>query len=121
MFRRFGHEKVSVLDGGLKGWVKAGLEVIGGPETTVEPQIYEIETADIMKVQSCDRTVIGYSELVQNLMNFNVDRPVTMIDARPGTPSILIQRVDFQGGNLNRGTFRQVTRQEVSISLFLCF
>ena len=31
----FGHEKVSVLDGGIPKWIKEGYSVVKGPQATV--------------------------------------------------------------------------------------
>lgn len=37
MFRLYGHEKVSIVDGGLPAWEMAGYETIGGPLEDIAP------------------------------------------------------------------------------------
>ncbi|KAM4689096.1 thiosulfate sulfurtransferase-like [Discoglossus pictus] len=42
MFRVFGHDNVSVLDGGIKNWMKLGLHVTS-EETKVKPETFQAE------------------------------------------------------------------------------
>lgn len=43
MFRHFGHDRVSILDGGLQAWVNAGLPVETGPARPVPPVPFKAE------------------------------------------------------------------------------
>ncbi|XP_071495721.1 thiosulfate sulfurtransferase-like [Diadema antillarum] len=51
MFRLFGHDKVSVLDGGLKQWQADGQPVESGNGSAVEPKLFTAKPArrDILK------------------------------------------------------------------------
>jgi thiosulfate/3-mercaptopyruvate sulfurtransferase len=77
MLKAFGHEKVAVLDGGLKKWV-ADKNPVESTIPTWSSTKYEGVT------KRNESLVIDYPELVNNLLNFTADpNPICMIDARP--------------------------------------
>lgn len=74
MFKSFGHEKVSILDGGLFKWVTEKRHVISG----------EIpETPSTKFNATCDsNVVIKYEQLLVHSMDFMFDKQFTIIDTR---------------------------------------
>ncbi|KAF9082311.1 hypothetical protein BGX29_003948 [Mortierella sp. GBA35] len=72
MFKAFGHEKVSVLDGGLKAWKAAGYPVESG-DAKVQAKEY--------KVPKLDADIIRYHDQILQLVR-NKDSKTTIIDAR---------------------------------------
>ncbi|KAJ3373767.1 hypothetical protein HDU91_004303, partial [Kappamyces sp. JEL0680] len=77
MLKVFGHENVSVLDGGLKAWTKAGKPIEKGPGQPWEVQEYTgVSSRD-------NRMVIDYPQLLSSLNDFTATTPLTMLDARP--------------------------------------
>ncbi|XP_072277170.1 3-mercaptopyruvate sulfurtransferase-like [Pyxicephalus adspersus] len=70
MFRVFGHPQVSVLDGGLKAWIKEGHPVKSGKELRPEPVEFQakLDTSQ----------VVEHEEMVENVEN----RTIQMVDAR---------------------------------------
>lgn len=70
MFRVFGHPRVSVLDGGLKAWLRKGHPVNSGKEP--RPVAAEFQA----KLNSSQ--VVGYEEMVENIEK----RTFPTVDAR---------------------------------------
>lgn len=46
MLKSYGHQQVSLLDGGLPAWKAAGYDVITTPNGDVEPSVYPVNTFD---------------------------------------------------------------------------
>uniref|UniRef100_A0A8C5WJB2 Mercaptopyruvate sulfurtransferase n=1 Tax=Leptobrachium leishanense TaxID=445787 RepID=A0A8C5WJB2_9ANUR len=59
MFRVFGHPQVSVLDGGLKAWIKEGFPLNSGKEPRPTPVDF------LAKLHTSQ--VVGYDEMVENM------------------------------------------------------
>ncbi|KAG9469475.1 3-mercaptopyruvate sulfurtransferase [Eleutherodactylus coqui] len=70
MFRIFGHPQVSVLDGGLKAWLREGHPVNSGKESRPQPTEFQakLDTSQ----------VVGYEEMVENVEK----KKFQMVDAR---------------------------------------
>ncbi|WP_318481900.1 sulfurtransferase [Photobacterium leiognathi] len=71
MFKAMGHNKVSVLDGGLPAWIAAGYDTESGELTTITPSVFNAELQP--------EWVIDADGLNQLL----ADDSVAVIDARP--------------------------------------
>ncbi|KAI8896328.1 rhodanese-related sulfurtransferase [Globomyces pollinis-pini] len=74
MFKVFGHQNVSVLDGGLKKWVAEGREV--------ESKITSFEPSEYVVPQTDKELVINYPELLQKVSDFVHASNFTLVDAR---------------------------------------
>lgn len=71
MFRAFGHEKVYVLEGGLKAWIDGGFRVVSGPEDAPALGIFTATLrADL---------IVSKDDLLGNIET----NAVTVLDARP--------------------------------------
>ncbi|XP_053577191.1 3-mercaptopyruvate sulfurtransferase [Bombina bombina] len=70
MFRVFGHPHVSVLDGGLKAWLREGYPVKSGKE--LKPQLVEF------RAQLDSSQVIGHEEIEEN----REKKKFQLVDAR---------------------------------------
>ncbi|MEE6522624.1 hypothetical protein FKM82_021250 [Ascaphus truei] len=70
MFRIFGHPQVSVLDGGLKAWLREGLSVNSGKEP--RPQLAEF------RAQLDAAQVMGHEEMMENTES----KKFQVVDAR---------------------------------------
>ncbi|KAF8960001.1 hypothetical protein BGZ46_001648 [Entomortierella lignicola] len=73
MLKAFGHEKVSVLNGGFKAWTSAGYLVEKG-EANITPKKYETATLNLDRIKFYDQ--------VLKIVKEN-DSKITIIDARP--------------------------------------
>ncbi|KAI1308943.1 hypothetical protein EDD11_004152 [Mortierella claussenii] len=73
MLKAFGHDKVSVLDGGFKAWTAAEYPVEKG-EANTSPKKYAVPTLD--------KNRIKYYDQVLQIVKDNKDN-ITIIDARP--------------------------------------
>ncbi|KAI8596477.1 Rhodanese-like domain-containing protein [Dissophora ornata] len=73
MLKAFGHEKVSLLNGGFKAWTAAGYPVEKG-EANITPKKYEIP--------SLKQNRIKYYDQVLKIVK-DKDNKITIIDARP--------------------------------------
>ena len=69
-FMTFGHEKVSILDGGLPAWIKAGHEVTVSPAHATAPSNYE--TTDSL-IPVTDKSCVIKA----------IDEDIQIVDARP--------------------------------------
>ncbi|KAM5148853.1 3-mercaptopyruvate sulfurtransferase-like [Mantella aurantiaca] len=70
MFRVFGHPHVSVLDGGLRAWLREGYPVKSGKEPRPKPVEFQA------KLNSSQ--VVGHEEMVENVEK----KTIQMVDAR---------------------------------------
>ncbi|KAG0053456.1 hypothetical protein BGZ83_001061 [Gryganskiella cystojenkinii] len=77
MFKAFGHEKVSVLDGGMKAWRAAGYPVEKG-DATIQAKEYNVPTLDMTRIRDYDQ-VLKIAKAHRNKEN----PPSLVIDARP--------------------------------------
>ncbi|KAJ3339114.1 hypothetical protein HDU93_008598 [Gonapodya sp. JEL0774] len=75
LFKIFGHEKVSVLDGGLPGWIQAGLPVTAEVDE-IKPSTFVAKTPDAGRVIKYP-TVLSYVS--------NPESAPQLVDARPTT------------------------------------
>ncbi|KAF9175078.1 hypothetical protein BGX21_001551 [Mortierella sp. AD011] len=73
MLKAFGHEKVSVLNGGFKAWTAAEYPVEKG-EANITPKKYDIPTLNLDRIKYYDQVL----KIVKNN-----DNKITIIDARP--------------------------------------
>ncbi|XP_784437.2 thiosulfate sulfurtransferase [Strongylocentrotus purpuratus] len=71
MFRLFGHDKVSVLDGGLKQWKEDGYAVESGDESVVDQRVFSAKPANPSLLKNFD-------EVLENQKTDNF----TLIDCR---------------------------------------
>ncbi|KAH6577264.1 hypothetical protein BASA61_003680 [Batrachochytrium salamandrivorans] len=69
-FRSFGHEKVSVLDGGLPKWLADGHPTVSG-DTTVEPAVYSGKVIP--------EIIANFQRIEKTMM----DHDCQIVDARP--------------------------------------
>jgi len=69
-FMTFGHEKVSILDGGLPAWIKAGHQVSGAPDRDNLPSDYKTSSSRI--------SVTDKAGVIKA-----IDEDVQIVDARP--------------------------------------
>ncbi|KAI8804872.1 3-mercaptopyruvate sulfurtransferase [Cladochytrium replicatum] len=74
-FKVFGHDKVSVLDGGLKKWVSESKSVESGPVPSFEPTAYKANFNPDM--------VIDYQNLLVDATDFLYAEKSVILDARP--------------------------------------
>jgi thiosulfate/3-mercaptopyruvate sulfurtransferase len=72
-FKVFGHEAVSVLDGGLPAWKKEGGDLETSPPTEYTPTTYPVPKKNETLVRSFEQI----TELAKN-----VDKSVQILDAR---------------------------------------
>ncbi|XP_063282576.1 3-mercaptopyruvate sulfurtransferase [Pelobates fuscus] len=70
MFRVFGHPQVSVLDGGLKAWMKEGYPLKSGKEPRPKPVEFQAK----LNVSQ----VVGHEEMVENMEK----KTFQLVDAR---------------------------------------
>ncbi|OCT85562.1 thiosulfate sulfurtransferase isoform X1 [Xenopus laevis] len=70
MFRIFGHPQVSVLDGGLKAWLKEGHAINSGKEPRPQPAEF--------RTQFNSSLVVGHEDMVENIEK----KIFQMVDAR---------------------------------------
>ncbi|KAF9183700.1 hypothetical protein BGZ51_003849 [Haplosporangium sp. Z 767] len=74
MFKAFGHNKVSVLDGGFKAWKAAGYPIEHG-EAKIEPKTF--------KTGGLDKNMIRYyDQILQIAKDQDGNQHITIIDAR---------------------------------------
>ncbi|KAF9356267.1 hypothetical protein BGX26_005489 [Mortierella sp. AD094] len=73
MLKAFGHEKVSVLNGGFKAWTAAEYPVEKG-EANITPKKYDVPTLNLDRIKYYDQVL----KIVKNN-----DNKITIIDARP--------------------------------------
>ncbi|KAJ3187138.1 hypothetical protein HDU85_007176 [Gaertneriomyces sp. JEL0708] len=73
-FKVFGHDKVSVLDGGLPKWLQEGRPVTSRAPTT-QPTKYQAVFKDDL--------VIDYQTLMMHVSDFMYAKNFTIVDARP--------------------------------------
>ncbi|ORZ26687.1 rhodanese family protein [Lobosporangium transversale] len=73
MLKAFGHEKVSILNGGFKAWTAAGYPIEKG-EANITPKNYAVPTLN--------KNRIKYYDQVLEIVKSNNDK-ITIIDARP--------------------------------------
>ncbi|KAF9971621.1 hypothetical protein BGZ73_005413 [Actinomortierella ambigua] len=96
MFKAFGHKNVSVLDGGFKAWTAAGLPIVKGEQSKIEPKEY--------KVHPLNKDMIRDYQQILAIVN-NENSPVTVIDARPSprfTGRAPEPRVGLSSGHMPR-------------------
>ncbi|KAG0346002.1 hypothetical protein BG004_002653 [Podila humilis] len=75
MFKAFGHNKVSVLDGGFKAWQNAGYPIEQGDDK-IEPKEF--------KVPALDQNLIkDYKQILHIVKDPASNNSTTIIDARP--------------------------------------
>ena len=72
-FKVFGHKTVSVLDGGLPAWQKAGGELENSPPKKYSPVTYPVPQKDEILVRSFEEI----TDLVKNN-----DASIQILDAR---------------------------------------
>jgi thiosulfate/3-mercaptopyruvate sulfurtransferase len=75
-FYAFGHDRVSILDGGLPAWIAAGLPTESGKSQVYSPQSVEYTAASLRP-----GTIRSYEEMVANARM--ASRGQTVLDARP--------------------------------------
>ncbi|CAO3625124.1 unnamed protein product [Cunninghamella echinulata] len=83
-FKAFGHQQVSILNGGLPAWLKQGQQTIGGPVEKIKPQHYTepILHRDVVKNYEQVLSIVKkYAAASQNENNNKQDLP-QIIDAR---------------------------------------
>jgi thiosulfate/3-mercaptopyruvate sulfurtransferase len=73
-FRVFGHDRVSVLDGGLKKWIKEGLPVTD--------KVPEQVNSSGFSTQFQQGMVADYDAIIKNLSDFTQPDAFTLVDAR---------------------------------------
>ncbi|KAF9577050.1 hypothetical protein BGW38_007996 [Lunasporangiospora selenospora] len=73
MFKAFGHDKVSVLNGGLKAWKAAGYPIESG-EAVIQPKTYT--GAEL------DGSLIRYYDQILKIVTDASNKSTTIIDAR---------------------------------------
>ncbi|KAF9434949.1 hypothetical protein BGZ76_007145 [Entomortierella beljakovae] len=73
MLKAFGHEKVSVLNGGFKAWTSAGFPVEKG-EAEITPKKYDVPTLNLNRIKYYDQVL----KIVKD-----ENSKITIIDARP--------------------------------------
>nr|KAJ3404879.1 hypothetical protein HK105_003841 [Polyrhizophydium stewartii] len=76
VFKYFGHDRVSVLDGGLPKWIREGLPIDEGSKT--EPYATTYPAREPRKDM-----VIGLRELGLSISDFSSAEPLFILDARP--------------------------------------
>ncbi|KAG0096876.1 hypothetical protein BGZ93_003825 [Podila epicladia] len=69
----FGHNKVSVLDGGFKAWKSAGYPIEKG-DAKIEPRVFQVPNLDETKIRD-------YKQILHIVKDSNTS--TTIIDARP--------------------------------------
>ncbi|KAF9208211.1 hypothetical protein BGZ59_010744 [Podila verticillata] len=74
MFKAFGHNKVSVLDGGFKAWTSAGCPIEKG-EAKIEPKVFNVPKLDEAMIRS-------YKQIL-HIVKDPSNTSTTIIDARP--------------------------------------
>ncbi|GAN05060.1 3-mercaptopyruvate sulfurtransferase [Mucor ambiguus] len=76
-FKAFGHDSISVLNGGLPAWEKADGPVETGPPEPVEPQVY--------KVSHINKDIVrDYETVLSNARNIQQGKDgAQVLDARP--------------------------------------
>ncbi|KAJ3271437.1 hypothetical protein HDV01_006643 [Terramyces sp. JEL0728] len=77
MLKAFGHEKVSVLDGGMKKWKMENRPL----ESTIPD--YKTSSYDI-PAEISPNMIISYSQLLTSVSDFTSNRKDTILDARSG-------------------------------------
>lgn len=73
-FYAFGHDRISILDGGLPGWLAEGLPVESGKPKTFDQAKYNVSPLRPGMIRS-------YDEMVANARM--ASRGQTVLDARP--------------------------------------
>ncbi|KAG0266144.1 threonyl-tRNA synthetase [Mortierella polycephala] len=74
MFKAFGHNKVSVLDGGFKAWKAAGYPIEYG-EANIEPKTF--------KTGNLNKSLIrNYDQILQIAKDQDGNQHITIVDAR---------------------------------------
>ncbi|XP_065662233.1 thiosulfate sulfurtransferase [Hydra vulgaris] len=96
MFQAFGHEKVSVLNGGLRKWVEAGFPTVTGPYANEE-----LEASKKHYKASLNYSWVKDFEWIQK--NSNSTLPVQVVDARNRNRFLGIKNdgsIDKEGGHI---------------------
>jgi len=75
-FFAFGHDRVSILDGGLPGWLAEGLPVEKGESSLYQPETVEYKASPLRPGM-----IRSYDEMVANARM--ASRGQTVLDARP--------------------------------------
>ncbi|WP_305812370.1 sulfurtransferase [Photobacterium leiognathi] len=91
MFKAMGHNKVSVLDGGLPAWIAAGYDTESGELPTITPSVFNAELQPEWVIDAD-----GLSQLL-------ADNSVAVIDARPRARflgSVKEPRVGIRSGHM---------------------
>lgn len=88
LFRLFGHDKVSVLDGGMKKWQADGYET-----TKEEPRFGE-KSAFTVKFRP--ELLLDYQSMLKIVSN----RSHAIVDSRPGIGGFYISDEDASGGHM---------------------
>ncbi|KAF9422656.1 hypothetical protein BGZ94_008510 [Podila epigama] len=95
MFKAFGHNKVSVLDGGFKAWKNAGYPIETG-DAKIEPKTF--------KVPKLDENLIREYKQILHIVK-DPETTTTIIDARPNarfTGAAPEPRVGLSSGHMPR-------------------
>ncbi|KAJ3046317.1 hypothetical protein HDV00_000131 [Rhizophlyctis rosea] len=74
MFRAFGHENVSVLNGGLPKWIAEGRPTVSESQS-VEPKVYKAELNQDM--------IVDFNDLLAHVIDFGFTENYNIMDARP--------------------------------------
>lgn len=72
MFRSYGHEKSSIINGGLPAWVAEGLSVDGGHPPELKKTHYPPPSLDVQAVRSMTSLVLNL--LLQLTLNEVMNR-----------------------------------------------
>uniref|UniRef100_A0A0B6YQQ1 Rhodanese domain-containing protein n=1 Tax=Arion vulgaris TaxID=1028688 RepID=A0A0B6YQQ1_9EUPU len=88
LFRLFGHDNVSILNGGMTHWVKDGLEI-----TTEEPKVNDKSK---FKVNFRPELLLDY----QSMLNIVNSQSAAIVDSRPDVGGFYITDDDQSGGHM---------------------
>ena len=82
MFRSFGHDRVSILDGGLKAWIKDGYRVVSSTDQPDPMETQDHQEPDYVP-EFDEHSVVEYEGMLAQLTDFLYAKQFNILDARP--------------------------------------